>query len=134
MDIQIEVLEGYPVRSFAIKSKLLEKDIDFCYQYLSEVLSKFTDYFLEKDIPHNLLFSDKGSAIFVIPRKLEKFQNSDNIKCGFYEIGGIGICRNKEFYDSLDEESYEEMLRKEVSLEEPEFEKIVSDIKDIFSL
>jgi hypothetical protein len=127
-----EELIDYPVRGLVIRPTDEDADFGEIYTSMSYVAGTITNILLEKDIAHNLIFSDKGRTIYIIPRQHESVQNQKNLKCGFFEIGGLAICRNKEFYDNITAQTFEEALKKEVSLSDQEFESLKKEIIGLF--
>ena len=108
-------------------------DIGEIYSSLSFVAGAITNILLEKNIPHNLIISDKGKTIYIIPRIYEKEIQNDNLRCAWLECSGVAICRNKNFYESITKKEFEKILSDEVSISETEFKELKDAIFILFS-
>ena len=118
------------VKGFVLRPTNLQADLLEIYSSLSFVGGLILLNLLERDIPHNLLIADRGCTMYIIPRQHESKQaNLDKLRCGFFEISGLAICWEKDFYDKLDKATFEEYLTKYVSLPDKEFDQIKEDLK-----
>ena len=133
MGVIIEELPEYPVKSLAIRPYDINADIGDIYSSLSFVAGAITNILLEKNIPHNLLISDKGTTIYIIPRTYEKEIHEDKIRCTWLECSGVAICRNKKFYDAINKKEFEKILSDEVSITKTEFKELKDAIFTLFS-
>jgi len=123
---------NYPVRAFVLKPFEEKAELADIYSSLSFVAGTITNYLLEKEIPHNLLFSDNGQTIYIIPRQHENSHKNESIKCAWFEIAGLVLCRDEEFYNKVDKNIFEEVLKKEVSLSEADFNVLKDDALAVF--
>lgn len=55
---------------------------------------------LELKIPHNVMFSDMGTTIYVYPRQWDLLHtNEHKVKPAWVELGGLAIVRQKVEFD-----------------------------------
>jgi len=128
----IEELALYPVRGFVLKPFEEKAELADVYSSLSFVAGTITNYLLEKEVPHNLLFADSGLTIYIIPRQHEKVRKNETLQCAWLEIAGLAICRSEEYFNKIDKDSYEEVLTKEVSLSEKDFNALKEGALAVF--
>lgn len=102
------------------------------YSSLSFVAGTITNYLLEKSIPHNLIFSDLGTTIYIIPRQHEDNHKDESVKCAWMEIAGLIICRDEESYETMTKDRFDGVLSTQVSFDEAQFKKIKDHVLDIF--
>ncbi len=55
---------------------------------------------LESSIPHNIIISNQGQSIYIVPRKYEKVceSKSNFAKPASVEIAGLAIVRSEEVF------------------------------------
>jgi len=128
----IEELVNYPVRGFVLKPFEEKAELGDIYSSLSFVAGTITNYLLEKEIPHNLVFSDLGQTIYIIPRQHESNHQNEAFKCAWLEIAGLAVCRDEETYNIITPKTFEEVLTSQVSLSEKEFDDIKENSISIF--
>eukprot|EP01016_Furgasonia_blochmanni_P003727 TRINITY_DN11462_c0_g1_i2.p1 TRINITY_DN11462_c0_g1~~TRINITY_DN11462_c0_g1_i2.p1 ORF type:complete len:387 (-),score=63.45 TRINITY_DN11462_c0_g1_i2:114-1274(-) len=127
-----EEIPEYPVRTLVLSPANKEADIGDIFSSLSFVAGTVTERLLQNNVPHNILFSDKGNTVYIFPRKFETENANEDIRCATLEIAGIAICRNLACYKELTLEKFHEILREEVSLKIDQFNKLVDDVLTIF--
>ncbi len=132
MGVVISELEKYPVKGLVLDSADPNADKGEIYKSLAFVSGTICNTLLEKNVPHNLIFSNNGKTIYIIPRQFHHFQDETKMKAAFMEIAGVAICRNQELYEKITATEFEEILKKDVCLEDDKFNKIRDDMLGIF--
>jgi len=130
--IIIKELPDYPAKTIVIQPMDTNTDIGKIYSSLSFAAGAITNILLENNIPHNILMSEKGCCIYIVPRKYEKDRQDDNMNCSLFEISGLAVCKNKDFYDNLTKEEYEKILKAEASLNDYDFTELKTKIEKFF--
>ena len=102
------------------------------YSSLSFVAGTITNYLLEKSIAHNLIVSDSGTTIYIVPRQHEDNHKETQVKCAWMEIAGLVICREEAAYDTITKDYFEGVLSSQVSLSEEDFAEVKEKIVGIF--
>lgn len=128
----IEELLHYPVRGIVLKPIEENADLGDTFSSLSFVAGTITNYLLEKSIPHNIIFSDVGTTVYIIPRQHEDNYKTKAMKSAWLELSGLIVCRDAETYDKISKEGFEEILREQVSLGEKEFNEVKEDVLKVF--
>ena len=81
------------------------------------------DHLLRKDIPHNILVTNQGRCIYIVPRQVQKVimlpfsEPGGGIHVASSEIFGAVICFDESTYKGLDESSYIDVLRRQVAVD-----------------
>lgn len=118
-------LIDYPVKVYVLAFKEINSDI-------FKIFGCIIDIFTKRNIAHNILFSQKGKEIYIIPRKNEKLNNfHGDLNCAWLEICGIAICRTEKMKETIDEKLFENVLKEAVSLEEQEYQLLSEEILQI---
>jgi hypothetical protein len=83
-------------------------------------------------MPHNLLVTDEGMTVYVIPRKFDMLLES-SFFTSFESLCGYVKFKNKAAYESSSEESVTKALTDQVSLSEAEFNELKSGLVSKFT-
>lgn len=83
---------------------------------------------IEKNIPHNLLISEQGKAVYIIPRKFDLLINAANFSTEFNDLCGLVKCKDEKTFDSLTEAQYQKFLKKEVALDTETFGQVKDEL------
>lgn len=102
------------------------------YKSIAFATGTICNMMLEQNIPHNLIFSNHGRTVYIIPREFESKQDKSKMNCGFFEIAGLAICKDKDFYDKLTLKEYEAFLSQCVSLNSKKFKAFKEEVVGIF--
>jgi hypothetical protein len=89
---------------------------------------------IEKEIPHNLLFSNKGNVCYIFPRKFEEAEANLPLNSFWNDLSGLVTVRDSEYFDKLSniEEIYK-IYKENISLSDEEFLELTNNITDHFS-
>jgi len=82
---------------------------------------------LKEQIPHNVIAVKGGTSVFVLPRKAGPSEPRPT----WIESSGIGICRQKQLYDDLTAEMYEDILKKDLCLDEADFQEVKESVLSV---
>lgn len=88
---------------------------------------------ISKEFPYNLVVSDKGQAIYIIPRKFEDRQIGVNST--WLDLSGIPTIFSEDLYKKTQKEGakvIEDIFLNEVALEEDKFIEINKEIIEKF--
>lgn len=129
----IEELEDYPVHAFVVTPADPKADIAEIFSSLSFAAGAIINFFIDLDIPHNMMIADKGQTIYIIPRKFEREFKDFNIHASWLEIAGLAVSRSKDAHQAMTAESFEKTLSTEVSLEKTEFETLKTKVNEFFT-
>lgn len=124
-NIILAELINYPVKAYVLSFKEINSNI-------FNLFGCIIDIFTTRNIAHNILFSEKGKVIYIIPRKNEMLNNlHGDLNCAWLEICGIAICRTVKMKEMIDEKLFETVLKDNVSLEEKEYQLLSEEILKI---
>ena len=135
----LSTLNDFPVRCWklnadnAIKSNL---NSDLSVSHVPSI-SFMTDIILSllisKEIPHNLLISDKGQTIYIFPRKFA--DNKVGYNSTWLDLSGLPLVHNENLLNEIKQkgvEVLEKRFDKEISIDSIEFDFINHEIIEKF--
>ena len=84
---------------------------------------------------HNLLFTENGTHVYIIPRKHYKSieKTKADIKINWLEVCGVITCLTKPYFDNFQEDTFNTFIRENVSISKEEFGELKSDFYKLFS-
>ena len=88
---------------------------------ISHVVDTILAILLEKEIPHNLLISNEGRTIYVIPRKFHQSELVFNT-C-WNDICGLPTFKEEEKFNNFNENDHIEVLQNNVTISKEDFEE-----------
>ena len=88
---------------------------------------------IDMNLPHNILVTDEGMTVYVIPRKFDMVIENVPFYTSFESLCGFVKFKNKQAFDGATEASVEQLMREQVSLDESEFAGFQKRIVDKFS-
>jgi hypothetical protein len=97
---------------------------------ISHVVDTILAILLEKEIPHNLLVSNQGRTIYVIPRKFH--QSELMINTCWNDICGLPTFKEEDKFNNFKESNYVEILQNNVSISKEDFLEITAAIVEKF--
>jgi hypothetical protein len=86
---------------------------------------------IDSEVPHNLVISDRGRTIYVIPRKFDNTDLPFNT-CWNDLAGMVTIKKEQEFEEFVgNEEKILNVLREHVSLKEDDFKSLTESFLEL---
>lgn len=88
---------------------------------------------ISKEIPHNIIITDKGLTTYIIPRKF--YENKLGFNTTWLDIAGLPVVYDEKLLNEIKKggvEVLEKKLKKELSLEMSQLEEINNEIKQKF--
>jgi len=138
--VEFYLTEEWPVKAFVVKP--LKKSEEGDEQETDNALGEAADptasvahavgvilnILIDNNIPHNLLISEQGETVYVIPRKFDLLINAANFSTEFNDLCGLVKCKDEKTFENLTEAQYQKFLKKEVSLDTEAFNKIKDEL------
>mgnify|MGYP000864553683 CR=1 FL=1 len=114
------------MKAFVIRAPSLAttKEKEAIFEQIAKVIGKIVSVLLKEQIPHNVVAVKGGTSVFILPRKSSTAGKDVQPRPTWIELVGIRICHEKQAYDNLTAESYEEFLKKEISVGAADFKNI----------
>eukprot|EP01060_Flectonema_neradi_P007065 TRINITY_DN14891_c0_g1_i1.p1 TRINITY_DN14891_c0_g1~~TRINITY_DN14891_c0_g1_i1.p1 ORF type:complete len:396 (+),score=38.85 TRINITY_DN14891_c0_g1_i1:47-1234(+) len=100
--VLIQEILGWPIRSFKLTSDSRARLADAVFRIVEELLRTNT--------AHNILITDKGSSVVVVPRKIGNYPDVTKKQVAAMEVLGFWIIPNEEEYKSLTPDSAHSFL------------------------
>lgn len=136
ISVSVSSLE-YHVYCWKIDAVKITNDENISYEdSISHVVDTILAILLEKEVPHNLLISNQGKTIYVIPRKFHQSELTFNT-C-WNDICGLPTFKEEEKFNSFKETDYIEILQNNVTVSKEEFsqftEMIIEKFGSVYSI
>lgn len=125
-------MENHPVDGIVVTPADPKADPADILSSLSFAAGAITNLLIESDTPHNIIITDKGYKIIIIPRKFEKEYADFHMHASWLEIAGLAIIRSKEAFQTVTAETYSKVLRTEVSLDKKDFDAFKTKLTEFF--
>lgn len=138
MNASVYELQDYPVRAWKIEANVSEnenKDLlkESYIASMSFIAGTIFSNLNSKEIPHNLIFTDKGKHCYIIPRQLT--DKDFGMNTSWLDLCGIPTIYSEELYQDTKQKGIQvivDILRKEISLEQETFNVISNEILEKF--
>ncbi len=135
----LSTLKDFPVRCWKLQAdNLIQSNIqsDLNVSHVPSI-SFMTDIILSllisKEIPHNLLISDKGQTVYIFPRKFA--DNKIGYNSTWLDLSGLPIVHNEDLLKEIKLkglDALEKRFDKEISIDSIEFDFINHEIIEKF--
>ncbi|CAI2372990.1 unnamed protein product [Moneuplotes crassus] len=141
--VEFYITEEWPVKAFVVKplkrdeeeSKDEEPKEDNTFgdspdptASVAHAVGGILNILIDSNTPHNLLISDQGETVYVIPRKFDLLINAANFSTEFNDLCGLVKCKDEKTFENLADSQYKKFLKKEVSLDTEAFTKIKDEL------
>ena len=93
---------------------------------ISHLVNLILSKLIDKEIPHNIIITNQGRTFYLIPRNFEKKEHKINT-C-WNDLAGLITCKDEKTYAEINEESINQFMKNEVSLENNKFQELNKDI------
>lgn len=133
--IKIGEVVGWPVRSFVISPDLTEdgeQGLEEAQESLTHCVGVVLNHFIDKNIPHNLLITDEGMTMYVIPRKFDLIIENITFFTSFETLCGFVRCKTESSYKNMNASEFTKRVSSQVSLDEKVFGDLKKEIVDKF--
>ena len=87
---------------------------------------------VDKNIPHNMMISEMGLKIYVIPRKFDLLIEDARFFTTFSDLCGVVKCKLEQTFKEVKWDEYSQFLQSNVGLEWSTFQEILVDIHKKF--
>jgi len=123
---------GWPVSTLVLSPDITqdngEVSLEDAQEALSHTAGVVLNYLIDKNIPHNLLISDDGMTLYIIPRKFDLLIENVNFFTSFETLCGFVKCKVEMAYKSINYSDFYKRMNQAVSLSPSEFETIKEDM------
>lgn len=129
-----EVL-GWPVRTLVLSPEITsesEASLEDAQDALAHTAGVVLNYFIDKNIPHNILIADEGMTMYIIPRKFDLLIENVTFFTSFETLCGFVKFKVETSYKNMKSEDFKKRVMTGVSLKENEFEAIKKDLIEKF--
>jgi hypothetical protein len=142
--VEFYITEAWPIRTFVIKplkneeeetkeeSTTLGESADPTAS-VAHAVGVILNILIDNNIPHNLLISEQGETVYVIPRKFDLLINAANFSTEFNDLCGLLKCKDEKTFENITESQYQKFLKKEVALDTETFNKVKDELISKFT-
>ena len=128
------------INSWCVKTIVLSPDIgseseaslEDAQEALAHAAGVVLNYLIDKNIPHNILISDEGMTLYIIPRKFDLLIENVNFSTSFETLCGFIKCKMEVGYKSMKYEEFTKRVIAGVSLKDNEFATLKQDLIEKF--
>jgi hypothetical protein len=142
--ISFFLTDEWPVKTFVIKPLKKETNTDSEIENtlgdvadplssVAHAVGVLLNILIDNNIPHNLLISEQGEVVYVIPRKFDLLINAANFSTEFNDLCGLVKCKDEKTFETLNEAQYTKFLKKEVALDAESFNKVKDELIEKFT-
>lgn len=133
--IRFGEVTNYPLRALLISPEIQseETSLEDAQEALAHTCGVVINLMIDMNLPHNILVTDEGMTVYVIPRKFDMVIENVPFYTSFESLCGFVKYKNKQAFDGATEASIEQLMREQVSLDESEFAGFQKRIVDKFS-
>ena len=128
-----EVLD-YPLRCLLISPDIEDESttLEDAQDALAHVAGVVLNYFIDKNIPHNILVADEGMTMYIIPRKFDMLIENVQVFTSFETLCGVIKCKTAQEYETIAPEKIAVNLEESVSYSKADFESLKQTLVDKF--
>jgi hypothetical protein len=122
-----EVL-NFPIRALIISPDILSEDtsLEDAQEALAHACGVAINLMIDLNIPHNILITDEGMTVFLLPRKFDMLIDKVPFYTSFESLCGFVKYKTELSYQASSEASIAQLMADQVSLGQKEF----ADFKD----
>ena len=117
-------VKGWPVHTLVLSPDISgesEATLEDAQEALAHTAGVVLNYMIDKNIPHNVLVSDEGMTLYIIPRKFDLLIENVNFFTSFESLCGFIKCKVELGYKSMKYEEFVKRVNSGVSLKDTEF-------------
>ena len=117
-------VKGWPVHTLVLSPDISgESDatLEDAQEALAHTAGVVLNYMIDKNIPHNVLISDEGMTLYIIPRKFDLLIENVNFFTSFETLCGFIKCKVELGYKSMKYDEFCKRVNNGVSLKDTEF-------------
>lgn len=140
--VEFYTTDEWPVKTFVIKplkgenkENEVENALDEAADPTNSVahaVGVLLNILIDSNIPHNLLISEQGEVVYVIPRKFDLLINAAHYSTEFNDLCGLVKCKDEKTFETLTESQYHKFIKKEVALDAETFNKVKDELVQKF--
>ena len=110
-----------------------ETALEDAQEALAHTAGIVLNYLIDQNTPHNILITDDGMTLYVIPRKFDLLIERVAFHTSFESLCGFVKFKNKQAYDQVSHEDLFEQLKSNVSLSGDDFQRMKQELIDKFT-
>ena len=102
---------------------------------MSFITDTFLSLLIDNEIPYNLIIGDKGTSIYIIPRKFLESKKPD-FNSSWLDLAGFPVVTNEELIKKIEKEGDEclsKLINENISLDDGIFKELCKIIIHKFS-
>lgn len=115
---------NWPLSSLVL-SPDIQQDSEISLEDAQEALAHAAgvvlNYMIDKNMPHNILISEEGMTIYIIPRKFDLLIENVNFFTSFETLCGFVKCKVEMAFKGLKFDDYSRRMKSAVSLQPTEY-------------
>lgn len=128
-----EVL-NFPIKALLISPDILSEDtsLEDAQEALSHACGVAINMMIDLNIPHNILVTDEGMTVFVIPRKFDMLIEKVPFYTSFESLCGFVKYKTSQSFAQASEDETCQLMSEKVSLSSQEFDDFKQNLMSKF--
>ena len=98
-------VKNWPLRTLVLSPDITSENsgvsLEDAQEALAMTVGVVLNYLIDKNVPHNVLISDEGMTVYIIPRKFDLLIENVNFSTSFESLCGFVKCKLDPYYNSL---------------------------------
>jgi hypothetical protein len=115
---------NFPIRALLISPDIVSDDtsLEDAQEALAHACGVAINLMIDVNMPHNILVTDEGMTVYVLPRKFDMVIENVPFFTSFESLCGFVKFKSADAYEQADEAKVLQMLSEKVSLSQSEFD------------
>jgi len=133
-----ELTSEYPMKVLVLSPDIDEaKDgeeasLEDAQEALAHTAGIVLNYLIDMNIPHNILITDEGMTLYIIPRKFDLLIENVNFFTSFESLCGFVKFKTQTAYETCDFEEVKRQLQQSVSVGDSDFDRMKNELVEKF--
>lgn len=115
---------NFPIRALLISPDIVSDDtsLEDAQEALAHACGVAINLMIDVNMPHNILVTDEGMTVYVVPRKFDMLIENVPFYTSFESLCGFVKYKSADAYEQADESKVMQLLSEKVSLSQAEFD------------
>ena len=115
---------NFPIRALLISPDIVSDDtsLEDAQEALAHACGVAINLMIDVNMPHNILVTDEGMTVYVVPRKFDMVIENVPFYTSFESLCGFVKYKSADAFEQADESRVMQLLSEKVSLSQAEFD------------
>jgi hypothetical protein len=133
-----ELSDDYPMKVLVLSPDIdeakegEEASLEDAQEALAHTAGIVLNYLIDMNIPHNILITDEGMTLYIIPRKFDLLIENVNFFTSFESLCGLIKFKTQTAYESSTFEDVKRQMQQSVSVGNEDFDRMKNELIEKF--